>query len=69
VRLNFGDSKRPYFGRGGRSGVTLFLLCSDTDAERPLLLGNVLSGQMNGAGALVTLYKGMRDSLMLRPCF
>lgn len=41
VRLDFelGDSKRPYRGRGGRSGVVLPLLVSDTDAERDLAVG------------------------------
>jgi hypothetical protein len=36
VRLVFGDSKRPYCGRGGRSGVDLPLFGSGTDAERVL---------------------------------
>jgi hypothetical protein len=41
VRLDFdfGDSKRPYRGRGGRSGVTLPLPDSDTDAERDMATG------------------------------
>jgi hypothetical protein len=41
VRLafDFGDSNRPYRGRGGRSGVTLPLLDSDTDAERDMAVG------------------------------
>jgi hypothetical protein len=39
VRLDFGDSKRPYCGRGGRSGVDLPLLGSGTDAERALVFG------------------------------
>jgi hypothetical protein len=34
VCLDFGDSKRPQFGRGGRSGVTLPLADPDIDVER-----------------------------------
>jgi hypothetical protein len=43
VRLDFdvGDSKRPCRGRGGRSGVILPLLGSETDAERDMAVGVV----------------------------
>jgi hypothetical protein len=58
VRLNLGDSKKLFWGRGGRSGVILPLFDSDNDADR-----------LNCTGSPAAAYDGTVDSLMLRLCF
>jgi hypothetical protein len=65
VRFDRGESKRPYRGRAGRSGITLSLFDSDTDVERarPRVL-NI----WDCANSLAVAYDGMTDSLMLRLC-
>lgn len=76
VRLCLGDSKSPYRGRSGRSGVTLPLLCSETDVERALLVVVItllsapssLSLNTIGPGDLAVVYNEMIDSLTLRLC-
>jgi hypothetical protein len=65
VHLDHGESKRPYRGRAGRSGVTLSLFDSDTDVERAR--SRVLY-IWDCAGSLAVAYDGMTDSLMLRLC-
>jgi hypothetical protein len=65
VRLDLGESKRPYRGRAGRSGITLPLLDSDIDVERarPRVLDI-----RDCADSVAVVYDGMTDSLMLRLC-
>ena len=76
MRFARGDSKSPYRGRGGRSGVLMPLVILDTDAERTLSVMTDASmaippscskpGDHTGDRAVVDT--GRTDSLILRSC-
>jgi hypothetical protein len=53
-RVEFGYSKSPYLGRGGRSGIALPLPVSDTDAERALVSGLICPSTSNGEWGTTT---------------
>lgn len=68
VQFPLGDSKSPYCGRGGRSGVILPFLGSDSDAERSRLTKLGVAAPLVSHGDTAARQDGMTDSLMLRAC-
>lgn len=72
-RFARGDSKSPYRGRGGLSGV---ILRSDSDADRDIMvkfvasMANSMSQPDCGiqSGDLAVVYDAAAGSLMLRSC-